>query len=99
MKFNSWLETRPSIGIVASLSGFTASLLAILQQISIILGLVGAIFGLLAGYYTWRVKREHWIRLSRALPLESAEEFKKTHDLAVIAATKAYDDTVKSLKS
>jgi hypothetical protein len=58
-----WLESKPHFGIVASLSGFFTSILAFMEDVSIILGFLGAVFGLLAGYYTWKIKREHWKRL------------------------------------
>lgn len=58
-----WIEAKPYFGIFASLSGFGASVLSFFQSASIVLGFVGAVFGLLAGYYTWRVKREHWKRI------------------------------------
>ena len=105
MRFNTWLESRPQIGIVASLSGFTASLLALFQDLSIILGFLGAIFGFVAGYYTWRVKREHWKRVQRVLApakktrADSNAHSDKVHGLAILAATKAYDEAVKSSNS
>ena len=62
MILETLLERKPSFGIVASISGFGASIMAYLQQISIILGFVGAVFGCAAGYYTFRVKKHQWER-------------------------------------
>lgn len=58
-----WVEAKPYVGIFASFAGFTASVLAFLHAISIILGVLGAVFAVGAGYYTWRIKREHWNRI------------------------------------
>lgn len=57
---------RPSLGITASISGFGVSLLTFLQNASIVLGFLGALFGLAAGYYTWRIKKDHWEHLQAA---------------------------------
>lgn len=57
---SKWVETKPYIGIIASISGFGASVLSILQYLSVILGFMGALLGLAAGYYTWQIKRDHW---------------------------------------
>ncbi len=62
MTFAELIERRPSVGIVASITGFSTSLLTLLQQASIVIGFVGACFGLCAGYYTFRIKRRHWER-------------------------------------
>ena len=58
-----WVCDRPALGIVASISGFGASLLALLSQLSVVLGFLGAVFGLAAGYYTYRIKRAHWKKI------------------------------------
>lgn len=60
---SKWICERPGLGITASITGFGASILALLQDLSIILGFLGAILGFAAGYYTWRIKREHWNRV------------------------------------
>lgn len=57
------LERRPGVGIIASITGFSTSVITLMQQASIVIGFVGACFGLVAGYYTWRIKRAHWHRL------------------------------------
>jgi len=60
---SKWVESKPYFGIIASVSGFGASVLAILKDLSVVLGFMGALLGLFAGYYTWRIKREHWNRI------------------------------------
>lgn len=47
----------PHLGIVASITGFLTSILSLVNVLSVVFGLAGAIFGCLAGYYTWRVQR------------------------------------------
>lgn len=59
----NFLERRPALGIFASFSGFGASVLSALKIISIIAGAGGAVLGLVAGYYTLRIKRAHWQRM------------------------------------
>ena len=63
--FNQLICDRPSLGIVASMTGFTTALVSLLAQLSVVIGFLGALFGLAAGYYTWKLKREHWHRLER----------------------------------
>lgn len=63
MLFADLIERRPGVGILASMAGFSTSFLGFLQEASIVIGFVGACFGLLAGYFTWRVKRAHWRRI------------------------------------
>ena len=63
--FNQMICDRPSLGIVASMTGFTTALVSLLAQLSVVIGFLGALFGLAAGYYTYRLKREHWHRLER----------------------------------
>lgn len=58
----AFIEKKPHFGILASLSGFGVSLLSLLHVATIVLGFGGAVFGLLAGYYTYRIKRHHWER-------------------------------------
>lgn len=57
---HKFLERRPGLGIFASISGFAGSILAYMQQISIVLGFFGAIFGCVAGYVTMRVQLRRW---------------------------------------
>ncbi len=52
-----FLEQRPQVGIVASVAGFGTSVVSWIQAASVAIGLAGAVFGLLAGYYTWRTSR------------------------------------------
>ena len=47
------------------MTGFTTALVSLLAQLSVVVGFLGALFGLAAGYYTWKLKREHWHRLER----------------------------------
>ena len=63
--FNRLILDKPSLGIVASITGFTTTLVSLLAQLSVVVGFLGALFGLAAGYYTWKLKREHWHRLER----------------------------------
>jgi hypothetical protein len=63
---SKYVEAKPALGIVASVSGFGASVLAVLQDLSIVLGFLGAVLGFAAGYYTWRIKREHWKRVQHS---------------------------------
>lgn len=58
-----WLYQKPHWGIVASATGFGASFLTLLADASIIVGFAGAVFGCIAGYYTFRIKRSHWKKL------------------------------------
>jgi hypothetical protein len=60
---SKWICERPALGITASITGFGASILALLQDLSIVLGFLGAVLGFAAGFYTWRIKREHWNRV------------------------------------
>lgn len=57
---------RPALGITASISGFGVSVLSFLQNAGIVIGFLGAVFGLLAGFYTWRIKKDHWDHLQNA---------------------------------
>lgn len=58
------LEQRPSAGILASFGGFGASVLAWLEQASVVVGFIGAVFGLAAGFYTWKIQRAKSRRVS-----------------------------------
>jgi membrane associated rhomboid family serine protease len=57
-----FIERRPGVGIFASVSGLLTSLTSLIQAVSIFIGLGGAIFGLLAGYYTFRIQRKKWLK-------------------------------------
>jgi hypothetical protein len=63
MNFQVFIERRPVVGILASLTGFSTTIITLLQDASVVLGFLGAAFGLAAGYYTWRIKRAHWHRI------------------------------------
>ena len=63
--FHRLISNRPSLGIVASITGFMTTLVSLLAQLSVVVGFLGALVGLAAGYYTWKLKREHWHRLER----------------------------------
>ena len=91
--FHRLISDRPSLGIVASMTGFTASLLALLAQLSVVIGFLGALFGLAAGYYTWRLKREHWRRMSEALA-----PAREVHKKAKAAALKVYKTAVEDIR-
>lgn len=43
---------HPTLGILAGFSGLGASVLSVLKIISIVAGSLGAIFGLIAAFYT-----------------------------------------------
>ena len=58
----SFIEKNPHVGILASFAGFGASALTWLHAATILFGFVGASFGLVAGYYTMRVKYHQWVR-------------------------------------
>lgn len=58
-----FIERRPSFGIVASAAGFGASLLSWINTATTILGFLAAIFGFVAGVYTWRIKKAHWDKI------------------------------------
>lgn len=88
-----WIEAKPHFGIVASFAGFGASLFAVVKDLSVVLSFGGAVFGFLAGYYTWRVKREHWLRVRTTLA-----PAKEIHKAAVAAAKKVYTDAVALMK-
>lgn len=58
-----FIERRPSFGIVASAAGFGASLLSWINTATTILGFLAALFGFVAGFYTFKVKRAHWLKI------------------------------------
>lgn len=59
---SQFLERRPGVGIFASFSGFGVSLTSLIHTGTLVLGFGGAIFGLLAGYYTYRIQKHKWER-------------------------------------
>jgi hypothetical protein len=59
-----FLERRPGFGIFASLTGLGTSILSWLHAASVVVGFAGAVFGLLAGFYTYRCKKREWERKS-----------------------------------
>lgn len=59
-----FLERNPVFGIIASAGGLAAPLMSWLQLIGLLLGLGGAFFGLLAGFYTWKLSRAKARRLA-----------------------------------
>jgi membrane associated rhomboid family serine protease len=58
------IESRPELGWFGSILSLLFSGLAwFLEhagQIAQIIAIGGAVFGLLAGYYTWRIQRSAW---------------------------------------
>ncbi len=64
MSIANLIERRPGVGILASMTGFSTSLLGLMQQASIVIGFLGACFGLIAGVYTFKIKKRHWERLN-----------------------------------
>jgi Fe-S cluster biogenesis protein NfuA len=63
MALSDFIEHRPHFGIIASMTGGAVSLIGFLQEASVVIGFLGACFGLAAGYFTWRIKRRHWQRI------------------------------------
>jgi len=62
---SDFIERKPHLGIIASVAGFASSFVSFLQAASVIIGFLGAVFGLLAGFYTWRIKRHQWQKESK----------------------------------
>lgn len=58
-----FLERRPHYGMLASATGFATALTSYLKIASPMLGLLGALFGLIAGYYTMRIKHAEWKKI------------------------------------
>jgi len=58
----AFLERSPHWGILGSFTGFGATLFAWAQHASVLLSLAGAVFGFLAGVYTFLIKRHQWKR-------------------------------------
>ena len=61
-QLNDGLSRNPWTGILASISGFATSLVSILQMASVAIGLIGAVFGCAAGYYTYRIQKRKFER-------------------------------------
>ena len=51
------VDRFPHVGILAGVSGLATSVLALIHIFSLVFGLAGAVFGCLAGFYTWRIQR------------------------------------------
>lgn len=56
----SLLSDKPHIGILASMTGLFTAILSSLHIITIVFGLLGAIFGAAAGFYTFLIKKKEW---------------------------------------
>lgn len=89
LMLSRWIEARPSLGILTSFTGFGTAVLALMQYLSIFLGFLGAILGLVAGYYTLRIKREHWKRVQQTL-----SPARQVQNAAIIAARKAHTEAL-----
>lgn len=74
MSLTALIERRPSVGILASMTGFAGSFMSFLQSASVLIGFIGACFGLLAGFYTWRIKKRHWDKVDRQDRLDKEAE-------------------------
>ena len=57
-----FLEQRPGFGILASFTGIGTSVTSFFHDLGFLFSLGGAVFGCMAGYYTWRVQRHKWQR-------------------------------------
>ena len=82
MAVTAFLEKHPHVGIMASMTGFAGSFITFLQSASVLIGFIGACFGLLAGFYTWRVKKRHWDMLDREDRLRKEREDRDNRILA-----------------
>ena len=72
------IERYPHVGIVASITGSFVSFVSFLQEASVLIGFIGACFGLLAGFYTWRIKKRHWDKVDRQDRLDRDAEDRAT---------------------
>ena len=90
MSFSTIIERYPHVGILASISGFVGSFVSFLQSASVVIGFIGACFGLVAGFYTWRIKRRHWEKIDREDRLQ-----KEAEDRAGRQAADAEDRTTR----
>lgn len=70
---HDFIEKNPHVGILASLSGFGVSVVGWLHYFNLALETGAAVFGLLAGIYTFRIKLHHWKR-------ERNKKIKETED-------------------
>lgn len=50
------IERNPFVGIITTLTGSTASILAALQMFSLAIGCTAGLIGVVVGYYTLRIK-------------------------------------------
>ena len=69
------LSDRPSIGIIASAAGLGASILSWLQVITVVFGVLGAVFGAAAGLYTFLIKRKEWSDLNKGKKRRSSTRY------------------------
>ena len=54
------VDQYPHVGIFASLTGFVASLLSIINVLTPVIGFIAACFGAVAGYYSMRCLHRKW---------------------------------------
>jgi hypothetical protein len=54
------IDRWPSVGIVASFTGFGASTLVFFNVISVLFGSLAAVFGAVAGFYTMLIQIRKW---------------------------------------
>lgn len=58
--FHRVVEQYPHVGIFASITGFVASLLSIVNVLTPVIGFIAACFGAVAGYYSMRCLHRKW---------------------------------------
>lgn len=63
----SFLSAKPQVGILTSFAGLGAAILSWLHILTIVLGFAGAVIGLIAGIYTFLIKRKEWKDLNKQL--------------------------------
>ena len=61
---NMLISERPVLGIIGAVAGWVASVLSWIGYVTPLIGFAGAVFGLCAGYYTFRIKRAEWKRMN-----------------------------------
>jgi hypothetical protein len=55
------LAAKPLVGVGTSIgTGILGTILTWIGVLTPLLGFVSVIFGLMAGYYTWRIQRRKW---------------------------------------
>jgi hypothetical protein len=63
----SLLERRPSVGLYASAGGnLLGWFLAHLGQVTAVMGLFSALFGLAVGYLTFRIQLRKWLNIRKS---------------------------------